>query len=32
MKIGYFGGLIAKDETMSFNKLMFRATRGKAYI
>ena len=32
MRICYFGGLISAAEQMAFNKLLFRATRGKAYV
>jgi hypothetical protein len=32
LRISYFGGTIKKSEQMNFKKLLFRATRGKAYV
>lgn len=32
MRIAYLGGTINRDEQMRFKKLIFRATRGKAYV
>lgn len=31
IQISYIGGTIRKSEQMSFKKLVFRATRGKAF-
>lgn len=31
MRIAYFGGTINKSEQLTFKRLLFRATRGKAY-
>lgn len=30
-RIAYFGGTIPKEDLMRFKKLIFRATRGKAF-
>jgi hypothetical protein len=31
MRLVYLGGTIRRSEQMSFNRLIFRSTRGKAY-
>ncbi len=31
-RIAYFGGTVRKNEQLAFKRLLFRATRGKAYV
>jgi hypothetical protein len=32
LRVQHFGGTIRKSEQMSFKRLIFRSTRGKAYV
>lgn len=32
LRVAHFGGTLRKSDQMSFNRLIFRSTRGKAYV